>query len=298
MDEDEAYTTRRTPASRAASRRFSVPVTLFSFAPSGSSTERGTERMAAWWKITSTPRAASAVARKSRRSPSTTSSRESADAKARCSRLPEEKLSRTRTRWPSRRSRSTTWEPMNPAPPVTRNMQGIIGGGRTPCQRDKAMKERYNEGTKRRTHHETVDDRRFSARGGNAPHLPRPRPTADGPPAGAAPGPAADNGAGHDGRRPDGPRDGHDGPGHDDVPDYAGDDASHDAPPDDGWSDGPGRHDGDDGRTDGPQDPGTHAPDARRDAEGQGRHPAQVRQDARRGQVTAEQRCSRGAVVH
>src|SRR3990172_1354308 len=148
MDEDEAYTTRRTPASRAAVRRFSVPVTLFSFAPSGSSTDRGTERMAAWWKITSTPRAASAVTRKSRRSPSTTSSRESADAKARCSRLPEEKLSRTRTRWPSRRRRSTTWEPINPAPPVTRNMQGIIGGRLAPCQRDKATKERYNEGTK------------------------------------------------------------------------------------------------------------------------------------------------------
>src|SRR3990172_868053 len=142
------YRTRGTGASRAAVRRFSVPVTLFSFAPSGSSTERGTERMAAWWKITSTPRAASAVARKSRRSPSTTSSRESADAKARCSRLPEEKLSRTRTRWPSRRRRSTTWEPINPAPPVTRNMQGIIGGRLAPCQRDKATKERYNEGTK------------------------------------------------------------------------------------------------------------------------------------------------------
>jgi hypothetical protein len=37
---------------------------------------------------------------------------------------------------------------MNPAPPVTRNMQGIIGGGLAPCQRDKATKERYNEGTK------------------------------------------------------------------------------------------------------------------------------------------------------
>ena len=54
-DDDEAYTTRRTPARRAASSTFNVPVTLWSLAPSGSATERGTERMAAWWKIVPAP---------------------------------------------------------------------------------------------------------------------------------------------------------------------------------------------------------------------------------------------------
>src|SRR5689334_22559585 len=46
-DDDEAYTTRRTPARRAASSTVRVPLTLWSLAPSGSSTERGTDRMAA-----------------------------------------------------------------------------------------------------------------------------------------------------------------------------------------------------------------------------------------------------------
>src|SRR3989304_6565729 len=37
----------------------------------------------------------------------------------RFARVPVEKLSNTRTRAPSASSRSTRWEPMNPAPPVT-----------------------------------------------------------------------------------------------------------------------------------------------------------------------------------
>src|SRR2546430_13206383 len=57
-DDDDPYTTRATRPRRAASSTLSVPVTLFSLAPSGSFTERGTDRIAAWWKMTRTPRAA------------------------------------------------------------------------------------------------------------------------------------------------------------------------------------------------------------------------------------------------
>ena len=38
---------------------------------------------------------------------------------ARFARLPVEKLSRTTTRWPASMNRSTVWDPMKPAPPVT-----------------------------------------------------------------------------------------------------------------------------------------------------------------------------------
>src|SRR5262245_13927198 len=56
-------------------------------------------------------------------SPSTTSSRSpAAAASGRLSRAPVEKLSRTRTRAPSLRSRSVRWDPMKPAPPVTRTV--------------------------------------------------------------------------------------------------------------------------------------------------------------------------------
>src|SRR5258706_10113644 len=48
-------------------------------------------------------------------------------AKSRLPRLPVEKLSSTRTRCPSPRSRSTMCEPMKPAPPVTRKIdEGAI----------------------------------------------------------------------------------------------------------------------------------------------------------------------------
>jgi hypothetical protein len=45
-----------------------------------------------------------------------------AEASRRFSRRPVAKLSRTRTSYPSRTSRSTTLEPMNPPPPVTRTL--------------------------------------------------------------------------------------------------------------------------------------------------------------------------------
>src|SRR2546429_6713198 len=43
---------------------------------------------------------------------------------------PVEKLSRTPTSWPSAMSRSTTWLPMNPAPPVTRTFELFVIGYR------------------------------------------------------------------------------------------------------------------------------------------------------------------------
>ena len=55
---EDANTTRRTPASRAASRTLSVPSTLTALEVSGSWIERGTEGSAPWWKTTSTPRTA------------------------------------------------------------------------------------------------------------------------------------------------------------------------------------------------------------------------------------------------
>src|SRR5206468_8472081 len=73
-DDDDAYTTRATRARRAASSTLSVPVTLFSLAPRGSFTDRGTDRIAAWWKTTRTPRAARSTTARFLMSPRLTSS--------------------------------------------------------------------------------------------------------------------------------------------------------------------------------------------------------------------------------
>ena len=59
-DDDAAYTRRRTPASRAATRTASVASTLARCDVSGSATDRGTDGIAAWCRTTSTP--ATAVA--------------------------------------------------------------------------------------------------------------------------------------------------------------------------------------------------------------------------------------------
>ncbi len=99
---------------------WSVPVTFAELAPRGSATERGTERMAAWWNTPDTPRIARSTTGKRRMSPRMTSSRALPRANARFFMLPLEKSSRTRTRCPSASKRSTMWEPMKPAPPVTR----------------------------------------------------------------------------------------------------------------------------------------------------------------------------------
>src|SRR5439155_311841 len=73
--DDDAYTTRAPRARRAASSTLRVPVTLSSLAPRGSFTDRGTDRIAAWWKTTRTPRAARSTTPRCRMSPRITSSR-------------------------------------------------------------------------------------------------------------------------------------------------------------------------------------------------------------------------------
>src|SRR5437667_7802130 len=101
----------------------SVPVTFTWLELSGSSTERGTERSAAWWKTPSTPATARRTTTASRRSPSTTSTSRA----VRFSRRPVEKSSSTRTRSPRPTSASTRLEPMKPAPPVTRYRLLTVG---------------------------------------------------------------------------------------------------------------------------------------------------------------------------
>ena len=78
-------------------------MTLSSLAPSGSATERGTERMAAWWKITrGAGRDARSTVARSRMSPAHDLQPVAGRRGERrgWSRLPVEKLSRTRTRAP------------------------------------------------------------------------------------------------------------------------------------------------------------------------------------------------------
>src|SRR5438093_305833 len=77
-EDDEAYTTRFTCRRRAASSTCSVPFTLLSLAPSGSFTERGTERMAAWWNTTAAPSSARSTSSSRRMSPRTICRREAA----------------------------------------------------------------------------------------------------------------------------------------------------------------------------------------------------------------------------
>src|SRR5882724_10052884 len=74
-DDEEAYTTRGTAWRRAASSTCRVPSTLLALAPSGSATERGTERMAAWWKMTAAPATARSTSSSRLTSPRWISSR-------------------------------------------------------------------------------------------------------------------------------------------------------------------------------------------------------------------------------
>ncbi len=78
----------------------------------------GTLRQAASWMTYSIPAQALATASRSRRSARMNSTR--SFTPARLSSRPVERSSRTRTWCPSATSRSVTWDPMNPAPPVTR----------------------------------------------------------------------------------------------------------------------------------------------------------------------------------
>src|SRR5207302_11373087 len=49
-EDDAAYTTRLTLASRAATSRFTVASTFARLLPRGSSTDFGTDGIAAWWR--------------------------------------------------------------------------------------------------------------------------------------------------------------------------------------------------------------------------------------------------------
>src|SRR5262244_4106857 len=92
-DDEEAYTTRGFFFWRAAATKTcSVPVTFEALAPRGSATERGTERMAAWWKTAVTPWTARSTAFRFARSPRMISRRRLPLAKARLARRPVEQL--------------------------------------------------------------------------------------------------------------------------------------------------------------------------------------------------------------
>src|SRR6266511_635171 len=109
-DEDDAYTTRSAPASRAAIRTLSVPVALASCDARGAATDRATDGMAASWNTRATPSVARPTVARCRTSPSMTSTSPSTS----------DRFSSTRTPNPRERSSRTRFEPMNPAPPVTR----------------------------------------------------------------------------------------------------------------------------------------------------------------------------------
>ena len=81
----------------------------------------GTEVKAARWTTRSLPATAASTAEASR-----TSARRSFQPGWRFSAKPVDRSSRMRTSQPSRAKRSATWEPMNPAPPVTRTQPWLI----------------------------------------------------------------------------------------------------------------------------------------------------------------------------
>src|ERR1700722_14292131 len=97
----------------------SVAVAPASWFESGSTSERGTDGMAASWNTSSTPASARSRSASTRTSPSTSSICPATSA--RFSRLPDKKLSSTRTLSPRATSARTIPDPMNPAPPVTRH---------------------------------------------------------------------------------------------------------------------------------------------------------------------------------
>ena len=117
-DEEPAYTRRLTPASRAATSTLSEASMFARLDVIGSFTERGTEVRAARCRTYS----ASCMAFR------TTSMSVTLPLmkvillriSARLSSLPDERSSRTTTLWPRLTSSSTVFEPMKPAPPVTR----------------------------------------------------------------------------------------------------------------------------------------------------------------------------------
>src|SRR6185437_3056418 len=125
-EDEPAYTTRRTLASRAATSRFKVAVTQFTWVATGSATDRGTEAKAASWNTTSIPLHAAAHAAGSARSPSRNSM---ASRPARLARLPVMKLSTPRTDSPRASKAAAMDRPMNPAAPVTRYFANDVSPG-------------------------------------------------------------------------------------------------------------------------------------------------------------------------
>src|SRR5919106_3995148 len=117
----DAYTNRRTPERRAASSMLIVPTTFTSASRRGLLTDTRTSIWAAKWNtipgrsLRSNPATNSA----SRISPTARVTPCSIAAAMLASR-PVERSSATTTSCPRSRRASTTWEPMKPAPPVTR----------------------------------------------------------------------------------------------------------------------------------------------------------------------------------
>ena len=100
-----------------ASKTLTVPTTLTSASKSGRRTEVGTSACAARWKQTSGPASVNTLPSAGSRMSSST--RLAADATF--SRLPELRSSRTTTSSPRASRASTRFEPMKPAPPVTKS---------------------------------------------------------------------------------------------------------------------------------------------------------------------------------
>src|SRR3954453_11799711 len=112
---------RPTPCACAALSTLIVPSTLVRASLAGSATDLRTSIWAARWKITSGPvRSTAAETACASRTSSSISSAPFDRAWSRFSRLPVEMSSITATSSPRATSASTRFEPMKPAPPVTR----------------------------------------------------------------------------------------------------------------------------------------------------------------------------------
>src|SRR6266704_3097521 len=125
---------RTTRATRHASSKRMVALTFAAWEAHESFRDRGTPGSAARWKTTSIPATARRHTSGSQRSPRRNSIAPSRPARFAAS--PVLRLSTTRTWWPRATSRSVTWEPIKPAPPVTRHrdaraarMESLVADG-------------------------------------------------------------------------------------------------------------------------------------------------------------------------
>ena len=142
---------RRSPCGRptfaGASSTLSVPMTLIPASRTGSSSEGRTPACAARWKTTSGRCRSKSDSRPSAR----TSMLKNVyaflpypRASPRLAIRPVVSSSTATTRWSSARSRSARFEPMNPAPPVTRTVviRPRVGSGRRRCPATSVLHER------------------------------------------------------------------------------------------------------------------------------------------------------------